>query len=470
MSEAAHVKDQAGNPAGCAGCADSERIGMGPTLPHVVRALRHRNYRLFFCGQLISLVGTWMQSVAQAWLVYRLTGSPVLLGFVGFAAQFPVFLLAPLGGSVADRYDRRHVLIATQTAAMLVAFILAGLTLTGRVQVWHIVVLASFLGAINAVDITTRQAFAVDIVGRADLINAIALNSSMVNGARIVGPAVAGVLVARVGEGWCFLVNAVSFLAVIAGLLMMNMTARTTVPLPGSAPGSILEGFRYVRRTGPVRALLLLLGLVSLMGMPYAVLMPVFADQILHGGPRGLGLLMGASGTGALVGAVVLAARKGIRGLGHWIALAAAGFGMSLILFSLSRSFWLSAALLVPAGFSMMIEMAASNTMIQSLIPDALRGRVMAVYSMMFMGMAPFGALLAGALAHRIGAPATVMVGGSACIAGAVLFRWHLPALKDETRQMIVALQVAGGEPAEEMTGQASVVAPREPSGAEELP
>jgi MFS family permease len=470
MSEAAHVKDQAGNPAGCAGCADSERIGMGPTLPHVVRALRHRNYRLFFCGQLISLVGTWMQSVAQAWLVYRLTGSPVLLGIVGFAAQFPVFLLAPLGGSVADRYDRRHVLIATQTAAMLVAFILAGLTLTGRVQVWHIVVLASFLGAINAVDITTRQAFAVDIVGREDLINAIALNSSMVNGARIVGPAVAGVLVARVGEGWCFLVNAVSFLAVIAGLLMMNMTARTTVPLPGSAPESILEGFRYVRRTGPVRALLLLLGLVSLMGMPYAVLMPVFADQILHGGPRGLGLLMGASGAGALVGAVVLAARKGIRGLGHWIALAAAGFGMSLILFSLSRSFWLSAALLVPAGFSMMIEMAASNTMIQSLIPDALRGRVMAVYSMMFMGMAPFGALLAGALAHRIGAPATVMVGGSACIAGAVLFRWHLPALKDETRQMIVALQVAGGEPAEEMTGQASVVAPREPSGAEELP
>lgn len=443
---------------------------MGPTLPHVVRALRHRNYRLFFCGQLISLVGTWMQSVAQAWLVYRLTGSTVLLGIVGFAAQFPVFLLAPLGGSVADRYDRRHVLIATQTAAMLVAFILAGLTLTGRVQVWHIVVLASFLGAINAVDITTRQAFAVDIVGRADLINAIALNSSMVNGARIVGPAVAGVLVARVGEGWCFLVNAVSFLAVIAGLLMMNMTARTTVPLPGSAPESILEGFRYVRRTGPVRALLLLLGLVSLMGMPYAVLMPVFADQILHGGPRGLGLLMGASGAGALVGAVVLAARKGIRGLGHWIALAAAGFGMSLILFSLSRSFWLSAALLVPAGFSMMIEMAASNTMIQSLIPDALRGRVMAVYSMMFMGMAPFGALLAGALAHRIGAPATVMVGGSACIAGAVLFRWHLPALKDETRQMIVALQVAGGEPAEEMTGQASVVAPREPSGAEELP
>ncbi|HPC95174.1 MAG TPA: MFS transporter [Sedimentisphaerales bacterium] len=461
MNKAADVKDHGGSLAGCADLTGDERERSN--LPHVVRALRHRNYRLFFGGQLISLVGTWMQSVAQSWLVYRLTGSAALLGFVGFASQIPVFLLAPLGGSVADRHRRRHVLIATQTAAMLVAFVLAGLTLTGRVQVWHIVVLATFLGVINAVDIPTRQAFAVDIVGRDDLINAIALNSSMVNGARIVGPAVAGVLVASVGEGWCFLVNAVSFLAVIAGLLMMNMTARTSVPLPGSALGSILEGFRYVRRTRPVRALLLLLGLVSLMGMPYAVLMPVFADQILHGGPRGLGLLMGASGTGALIGALVLAARQGIRGLSHWIARAAAGFGVSLILFSLSRSFWLSAALLVPAGFSMMIEMAASNTMIQSLIPDVLRGRVMAVYSMMFMGMAPFGALLAGALAHRIGAPPTVMVGGAACIVGAALFRWHLPALKDETRQMIVALQVAGGEPAEEMTGQASVVAPREP-------
>lgn len=468
MNKAADVKDHGGSLAGCADLTGDKR---GPSnLPHVVRALRHRNYRLFFGGQLISLVGTWMQSVAQSWLVYRLTGSAVLLGIVGFASQIPVFLLAPLGGSVADRHCRRHVLIATQTAAMLVAFVLAGLTLTGRVQVWHIVVLATFLGVINAIDIPTRQAFAVDIVGRDDLINAIALNSSMVNGARIVGPAVAGVLVASVGEGWCFLANAVSFLAVIAGLLMMNMTARTSVPLPGSALASVLEGFRYVRRTRPVRALLLLLGLVSLMGMPYAVLMPVFADQILHGGPRGLGLLMGASGTGALIGALVLAARKGIRGLSHWIARAAAGFGVSLILFSLSRSFWLSAALLVPAGFSMMIEMAASNTMIQSLIPDVLRGRVMAVYSMMFMGMAPFGALLAGALAHRIGAPPTVMVGGAACIVGAALFRWHLPALKDETRQMIVALQVAGGEPAEEMTGQASVVAPREPRGTGGLP
>jgi MFS family permease len=330
------------------------------------------------------------------------------------------------------------------------------------VHVWHIFVLASLLGVVNAVDIPTRQAFAVDMVGRDDLINAIALNSSMINGARIVGPAVAGVLVASVGEGWCFLANAVSFIAVIVGLLLMNVTSQTRLLPPGSALASILEGFRYVRHTGPVRALLLLLGLVSLMGMPYAVLMPVFADQILHGGPRGLGLLMGASGTGALIGAVVLAARKGIRGLSSWIALGAAGFGASLMLFSQSRSFWLSTVLLVPVGFSMIIEMAASNTLIQSLIPDTLRGRVMAVYSMMFMGMAPFGSLLAGTLAHRLGAPATVMLGGAACVAGAALFGWHLPTLKQEARRMIVALQAASGEPSEEMTGQASVVTPRD--------
>ena len=403
-----------------------------------------------------------MQAVAQSWLVYRLTGSAALLGLVGFSSQIPVFLLAPLGGSVADRYNRHRILLGTQTAAMLLAFVLAGLTLTGRVQVWHIFTLASLLGMVNSVDIPTRQAFAVDMVGREDLINAIALNSSMINGARIVGPAVAGILVASVGEGWCFLINAISFTAVIAGLLLMTVTVQIRVSPPGSALASILEGFRYVRHTGPVRALLLLLGLVSLMGMPYAVLMPVFADQILHGGPRGLGLLMGASGIGALIGAVVLAAKEGIRGLGSWIALGAAGFGMSLILFSLSRWFWVSAAMLMPAGFSMMIEMAASNTLIQSLTPDALRGRVMAVYSMMFMGMAPFGSLLAGALAHRIGAPATVMAGGVACIAGAALFRWHLPVLKQEARRMIVALQAAAGEPSEEMTGQASVVAPRE--------
>jgi MFS family permease len=428
----------------------------------MLRALRHRNYRLFFGGQLISLIGTWMQMVAQSWLVYRLTGSAVLLGFVGFSSQIPVFLLAPVGGAAADRYRRHRILIVTQTAAMLLAFVLAGLTLTGLVRVWQIFILAAFLGVVNAFDIPTRQAFVVDMVGREDLVNAIALNSSMINGARIVGPAVAGVLVASVGEGWCFFINAVSYLAVIAGLLLMRLTVRTRIPLPGPALAGIVEGFRYVRHTRPIRTLLLLLGLVSLTGMPYAVLMPIFADRILHGGARALGLLMGASGLGALAGALTLATRQGIRGLGRWVALAALGFGASLVLFSWSRTFWLSAALLLPVGFCMIIEMASSNTLIQSLVSDRLRGRVMAVYSMLFMGMAPFGSLLAGALASRLGAPATVALGGAVCIIGAAVFGWHLPALRQEARQMIVAQQAAGGEPAEDVTGEAGVVASRD--------
>ena len=429
-------------------------------LPFALRAFRHRNYQLFFGGQLISLIGTWMQMVAQSWLVYRLTGSAVLLGFVGFASQIPVFLLAPFGGSVADRYNRHRILIITQTSAMLLAFVLSALTLMGLVHVWHIFTLAAMLGVVNAFDIPTRQAFVMDMVGREDLINAIALNSSMINGARMIGPAVAGVLVASVGEGWCFLANGISYIAVIVGLLLMKITVHVHASPNGSAIASIIEGFRYVRHTKPVRALLLMLGLISLMGMPYAVLMPIFADQILHGGPKGLGLLMGAGGFGALAGALVLAAKKGIRGLGHWVAFAAMGFGASLILFSLSRTFWLSVVLLLPAGFSMMIGLASSNTLIQSLVPDKLRGRVMAVYSMMFMGMAPFGSLLAGALAHRLGAPGTVAFGGLACIAGALIFGLRLPVLRHEARQIIVALQVAGGEP-EEMTGQTSVPVPQ---------
>jgi MFS family permease len=431
-------------------------------LPSTLRALRHRNYQLFFGGQLISLTGTWMQSVAQSWLVYRLTGSTVLLGVVGFCGQIPVFLLAPIGGTIADRFNRHRILVATQTTAMLLASLLAALTLTHRIEVWHLFALAASLGLVNAFDIPARQAFVVDMVGREDLINAIALNSSMFNGARIVGPAIAGILVATIGEGWCFFSNAVSYIAVITCLLLMKITAQRRVPLPGSALASIIEGFQYVRRTGPVRALLLLLGLVSLMGMPYAVLMPIFADRILHGGPRGLGLLMGASGIGALAGALSLAARSGTRGLGRWVAFSCAGFGISIILFSLSRSFWLSAALLVPAGFSMMIQMASSNTLVQSMVPNNLRGRVMAVYSMMFMGMAPIGALLAGALAGRLGAPTTVMIGGAVCIAGAVVFGLRLPALRPKARQIIVALQMTGGDPPDEVTGEASVVAPRQ--------
>jgi MFS family permease len=423
-------------------------------LPVTLRALRHRNFQLFFSGQLISLIGTWMQNIAQSWLVYRLTGSSLLLGAVGFAGQIPVFLIAPLGGTTADRHNRHRVVIGTQVASMLLAFALAALTLSGKVHVWHIFVLAALLGVVNSFDIPGRQAFLVDMVGKEDLMNAIALNSSMFNGARIVGPAIAGILVAGIGEGWCFFANAVSYIAVIAGLLMMRVEAPRKLASGGSQLRHILEGFQFVRRTAPIRTLLLLLGLVSLVAMPYTVLMPVFADRILHGGARGLGILMGATGVGALLGALTLASRSGLSGLGRWIALSCGGFGIFLILFSFSRHFWLSTFLLVPVGFCMMLEMSSSNTLIQAMVPDELRGRVMAVYSMMFMGMAPFGALFAGALADRIGAAITVALGAIACVGGAILFGLRLPNLRVEARQLILAQAAAGGEPSEQLTSR----------------
>jgi MFS family permease len=417
------------------------------------RALRHRNFQLFFSGQLISLIGTWMQSVAQSWLVYRLTGSALLLGAVGFASQIPVFLFAPLGGITADRCNRRHIVIGTQVAALLLAFVLAVLTLSGKIQVWHVFVLASLLGVVNAFDIPGRQSFLVDMVGREDLMNAIALNSSMFNGARVIGPAIAGILVAKIGEGWCFFANAVSYIAVIIGLLMMRVQSPARA-LMASPFEHMMEGFRFVNRTAPIRALLMLLGLVSLVGMPYVVLMPIFADKILHGGARGLGILMGATGVGALFGALTLAFREGVKGLGRWVALCCAGFGASLLMFSLSHSFWISVILLLPVGYCMMLQMACSNTLIQVMVPDALRGRVMAVYSMMFMGMAPIGALLGGALADRLGAQVTVAVGGVASVAGAAWFGLQLPKIRVEARRLIVAQAAAGGEPSE-MTAQA---------------
>lgn len=412
------------------------------------RSLRHRNFQLFFSGQLISLVGTWMQSVAQSWLVYRLTGSALLLGSVGFAGQIPVFLFAPLGGITADRRNRQHVVIATQIASMLLAFILAALTLLHKVQVWHVFVLAALLGVVNAFDIPGRQSFLVDMVGKEDLMNAIALNSSMFNGARVIGPAIAGILVAKIGEGWCFFANAVSYIAVIIGLLLMRVHSPGR-PSKASPLDHMMEGFRFVNETNPIRALLLLLGLVSLVGMPYVVLMPIFADQILHGGAQGLGILMGATGVGALFGALTLAFREGVKGLGRWVAWCCAGFGISLIVFAVSHNFWLSVVLLLPVGYTMMLQMACSNTLIQVMVPDDLRGRVMAVYSMMFMGMAPIGALLGGVFAERLGAPRTVAIGGFACLAGAGWFTMHLPKIRIEARRLILAQAAGGGEPAE---------------------
>ncbi|HZQ95577.1 MAG TPA: MFS transporter [Candidatus Sulfotelmatobacter sp.] len=430
------------------------------------RALRHRNFQLFFGGQLISLVGTWMQTVAQSWLVYRLTGSGLQLGAVGFASQIPVFLCAPLGGIVADRSNRKHVVIATQIASMMLAFILAALTLTHHVKVWHVFVLAALLGVVNAFDIPGRQSFLVDMVGKDDLMNAIALNSSMFNGARVVGPAVAGVLVARLGEGWCFFANAVSYIAVIAGLMLMNVHAPARVSDKTSPWEHIVEGFRFVNRTAPIRALLLLLGMVSVTGMPYVVLMPIFADRILHSGGQEfasligshdlgavrLGILMGAAGVGALLGALTLAVRAGVKGLGTWVTACCAGFGVSLMLFALSKSFWISVLLLLPVGYFIMLQMASSNTLIQVMVPDALRGRVMALYSMMFMGMAPLGALLGGALSDRLGAPMTVAIGGIASVAGAWWFGVQLPKIRGEARRLIQAQAMAGGGPAEEMS------------------
>jgi MFS family permease len=418
-----------------------------------LRALRHRNFQLFFGGQLISLIGTWMQTVAQAWLVYRLTKSALLLGSVGFASQIPVFLVAPLGGITADRVNRQRLVIATQISSMILAGILAWLTLSGRVQVWHIFALAALLGVVNAFDIPGRQSFLVDMVGKEDLMNAIALNSSMFNGARVIGPAIAGILVARIGEGWCFAANSISYVAVIAGLFLMQVQCAPRAS-QHSPIEDIIEGFRWVNHTRVIRALLLLIGLVSLVGMPYTVLMPIFADKILHGGARGLGILMGATGVGALFGALTLAAKTGVKGLGRWVVITCASLGVSLFLFSFSTSFWLSVVLLLPAGYSMMLQMACSNTLIQTMVPDQLRGRVMSVYSMMFMGMAPFGAFFGGALADRFGAPITIAVGGIACVLGAIWFGRALPDLRIEAHRLIIAQGLAAGEPAQELNAQ----------------
>jgi MFS family permease len=337
---------------------------------------------------------------------------------------------------------------------MILALIFATLTLTGVIRVWHIFVLAALLGVVNAFDIPARQSFLVDMVGKEDLMNAIALNSTMFNGARIIGPAIAGILVARIGEGWCFLANGLSYIAVISGLMMMRVAKPGRLASHGPALTHLIEGYRFARHTAPIRSLLLLLGLVSLVAMPYTVLMPVFADQILHGGARGLGILMGATGVGAMLGALTLATRSGVLGLGRWVAFSCGGFGFFLVMFSFSHHFWLSAALLLPVGFCMMLGMSSSNTLIQAMTPDHLRGRVMAMYTMMFMGMAPFGSLFAGASAEHLGATFTVSVGAVACMGAAVLFFFHLPKIRVEARQLILAQDVAGGEPSIEMTAR----------------
>ena len=412
-----------------------------------MRALRHRNFQLFFSGQLISLVGTWMQTIAQDWLVYRLTGSSLLLGVVAFVGQIPVFLLAPVAGIVADRKNRHHTVIATQVASMVLGLTLAGLTLAGAVRVWEIMVIASLLGVVNAFDIPARQTFLIDMVGREDLFNAIALNSSMFNSARVIGPALAGVIVATIGEGWCFFANGISYIAVITGLLMMRLQNQAVLESGGSPIENMIEGFRFARQTKPVRALLMLVGLVSFAITPYSVLMPIFAGRILHGDARQLGMLMGAAGIGAVMGGLTLASKTGVRGLGSWIWAAATCVGASLIVFAASRHLWLSIAVLVPTGFGTMIQMGSSNTLLQVMVPNRLRGRVMSLYSMMFVGMAPIGALLGGIVASKIGAPYTVAIGGIACVAGGAVFASHLPGIRAEARELIRVQEMIAGDP-----------------------
>jgi MFS family permease len=432
-------------------------------LPVTLRAFRHRNFRLFVGGQVISLVGSWMQTVAQAWLVYKLSGSSLLLGTVGFAGQIPVFLLAPIGGITADRYDRRRIVVATQVASMVLAGILAVITLSGSVRIWHVMVLSVLLGVVHAFDIPARQSFLVEMVGKEDLMNGIALNSSIFNGARVLGPVVAGLLVAAVGEGWCFALNAVSYAAVIAGLVMIKVSGPQS-KAEGKPLDQIIQGFQYAWGTRPARDLLGLVGLISAVGMPYTVLMPIFADQILHGGARGLGILMSATGLGALAASLFLASRSNVRGLGRLTAIASTGFGLSMMVFAFSPYFWLSAAALVPTGGFMMLQNASANTLLQAMVPDQLRGRVMALYSMMFMGMAPIGSLFAGVVADRAGAQVAVALGGVVCLAGSWLFATRLTALRSEARKLIVAQGLIGGEPPEEMVG-GSVAVPRDETG-----
>ena len=389
----------------------------------IFRTLRYRNYRLFFAGQCISLIGTWMQQIALSWLVYRLTHSVFLLGMVGFVSQFPTFLFAPFAGVLSDRWNRHHILIFTQSMSMLLAITLAVLVLTGAIAVWHILLLTLFLGCVNALDIPTRQSFVIYMIDkREDLGNAIALNSAMFNGARFLGPSVAGLLIAAVGEGICFLLNGLSYLAVIAALLSMKLSPVHSESMKTNMLHDFKEGLAYTFGSQPIRSILLLLALTSFMGVPYAVLMPAFARDILHGGPHTLGFLMSATGAGALLGAVYLASRRSIIGLGKIIPITAGIFGMGLIGFSLSRILWFSLLLMFIAGFGIMVQVASSNTLLQTIVDDNMRGRVMSFFAVSFMGMAPFGSLLAGSLAGMMGVANTLMMGGICCVMGATVY------------------------------------------------
>ena len=414
-----------------------------PGISYAWRSLRHRNFRLYFGGQSVSLIGTWMTRLATSWLVYRLTGSAFLLGVVGFAGQIPTFLFAPFAGVWVDRLDRRQVLLVTQVLAMVQSLALAVLTLLRHINIHEIIWLSAFQGLINAFDMPARQAFLVQMVeDKQDLGNAIALNSSMVNLARLVGPSLAGAVIAISGEGSCFLIDGISYIAVIASLVAMRLPVGVVKPTVDSMLTQLKVGWAYVSGFAPVRTILLLFAMVSLMGWPFTVLMPIFAAKILKGGPHTLGFLMGALGIGALVSAISLAMRTTVLGLGRMIPISTGALGVGLILFGTSRVLWLSLLLMLVCGFGMMQQMAASNTIIQTIVDDDKRGRVMSFYAVAFVGMAPFGSLLAGVLANAIGAPLTVMLSGVCCLAGAMWFATRLRAIRKLIRPIYVDLGI----------------------------
>lgn len=433
------------------------------SLTHSFRALRHRNFRLFASGQFISLIGTWMQTVALGWLVYRLTRSPALLGLAGFLAQIPTLFFAPFAGVWVDRWNRHRIVIGTQVLFMAQALALAALTLSGRATIPQILALSLLAGFITAVDVPARQAFMIEMVGdRVDLPNAIALNSSLFNVARLVGPSIAGVLIGVMSEGMVFLLNGASYVAVIGALLAIRVAPPSRRPVAdANVWGHLGEGVRYVTAFSPTRAVLLLVAFVSLVAAPYSVLMPVFATDVLHGGAHTLGLLVGSIGLGALGGALFLARRESVRGLGAVIAWAAGAFGAALVALAIVRREWLACVVLAVSGFGMMAHLAASNTILQTLVDHDKRGRVMSLYAAAMLGTTPVGSLAAGALAGRIGAPLTVALGGGATVVAALLFARALPALREEVRPIYVRLGIipeiaagleAGEEPSSTVT------------------
>jgi len=408
-------------------------------LNQITRALRHRNYRLFFGGQSISLIGTWITRIATSWLVYRLTGSELLLGVVGFCSQIPMLVLSPIAGVLVDRWDRHRILVITQILSALQSAALAVLALMNVITVAEVIVLQLVQGVINSFDTPARQSFVVEMVeDRDDLPNAIALNSSMINASRILGPSIGGVLIATLGEGWCFGADAISYIAVIFSLLMMRRTPMQKAHVDTRMLEELRTGWKYVAGFPPVRALLLLVALAGFAGMPYATLMPVIASKVLHGGPHTLGILMTASGIGALAGTLYLASRHSVVGLGKVIVAASLGLSLGLIAFSFSRVLWLSIVVLPLVGAGMMVQAAASNTILQTIVDEHLRGRVMAFYSVAIMGMQPIGALLAGYLAERIGATNTIFYGALACLAGALLIGIRRPMLAEYVRPIYI--------------------------------